>query len=172
MVLALGSVVLSSSDFPWVCFQQSSFQTNSPCLVAEGGATGGRAGATARRKEKADVEQKLLFGLQQWLASCVQDSASGSRIDPKEKGKGKSREDTQNLVRKSNNDEGLVSAWEPLVIRAKKNPGGLLKRLQELVRAVADSRFCTKQQPGPFARKWCSSVALWILCGYIEGHCI
>lgn len=83
------------------------------------------------------------------------------------------------LVRKSNNDEGLVSAWEPLVIRAKKNPGGLLKRLQGLVRAVADSRFCTtagwttaKQQPGPFARKWCSSVALWILCGYIEGHCI
>lgn len=50
--------------------------------MAEGGATGGRAGATARkRKEKADVEQKL--------ASCVQDSASGSR------------EDRQNLVRKS-----------------------------------------------------------------------
>jgi len=69
--------------------------------VVEGGATGGRAGATARqRKEKADVEQKLLFGLQQWLASCVQDSASGSRIDPKDKGKGKSREDTQNLFGK------------------------------------------------------------------------
>ena len=76
MVLALGSVVfciLSSSDFPWVCFQQSSFQTNSPCLVAEGGATGGRAGATARRKEKADVEQKLSF----WTSAVVGFLCSG-----------------------------------------------------------------------------------------------
>ena len=162
MVLALplvGSVVLSSSDLLWVCFH---FRPTHLAWWQRG-----EPGATAReRKEKADVEQKLLFGLQQWLASCVQDSASGSREDP------------QNLVRKSNNDEGLVSAWEPLVIRAKKNPGGLFKRLQGLVRVVADSRFCTtagwttaKQQPGPFARKWCSSVALWILCGYIEGHC-
>jgi len=127
------------------CTLRPLFPSNAPADGCRGGG-GGAAATTRKRNEKqaiASAEAELLQALVGVLGRFQQPKAQGH----KGKGKGKSKGSETSPVETGDHKQlGLLEAIVRLVERAKRNPAGLLDRLQSLTNAAVQGRSLGKRK--------------------------